>query len=339
MIEDKGLQGMRGIASLQVLFFHIVVSMPFLIPLPFLYTGDSGVELFFVISAYILTKKYLAHDYDYHAKFNYIKYYLRRIFRIWPLYVVGLFLLAFVQNRPLVWEDFLFLQNYFWQTFTENPIWTLTIEEVFYVLLPVWVFLFTKNLKLTFISLSVMSIMYGLFISVVGSPAACTQDHWHIGAMGVLCANYLYSQFPLFAICYVLGTVAAMGKQFKLNWVLTLLVWFLALIVLQGSVDFLIVTFGFAFVSYLVLCNLKDHWLFTNKVVSWLGSLTYPIYLLGVPMLWVGMTFFNANLMWIPVDIFGTIGLSYVVHRFFEKPLIGLGRSIESRLLPNDVKS
>lgn len=142
--RNWGLDLLRALAILLVLLLH---SAPFL-QLPaehpafrFIYFGWSGVELFFVLSGYLvgLQALRLRDGNDTGSRF-----WLRRAFRTLPLYFVVLF--TYVVIKPLagftfqekVWPFFLFGQNYLApRDFVQS--WSLCIEEQFYLLLPLLV--------------------------------------------------------------------------------------------------------------------------------------------------------------------------------------------------------
>jgi peptidoglycan/LPS O-acetylase OafA/YrhL len=98
----KGLDGLRAIGALSVVFGHIELlksdfSVPNLLHLPFYkYTsGHLGVILFFVLSGFLITYLLLEEK----EKFKTIsikRFYFRRILRIWPIYYLILILLIFV---------------------------------------------------------------------------------------------------------------------------------------------------------------------------------------------------------------------------------------------------
>lgn len=132
---------LRGCAVLAVVLFHFNGMLPY---------GYLGVDLFFVISGYLvggaLMKNYLSGE-----KLHFGEFVLKRGMKIWPSYYVFL-LLGFVlsnllfhgdfESQKLHWSE---LPRYaFWyRNFTGFPIhfsfdhvWSLCIEEHFYVLLP-----------------------------------------------------------------------------------------------------------------------------------------------------------------------------------------------------------
>jgi peptidoglycan/LPS O-acetylase OafA/YrhL len=110
--------------------------------------GVFGVDLFFVLSAYLITEL-LLREKDRFGVVNVRDFYLRRILRIWPLYFVFLAvaMLPFVNsNHSLTWKDlfcFLLLSGN-WAVILFGfpvhsviiPLWTVSIEEQFYLAWP-----------------------------------------------------------------------------------------------------------------------------------------------------------------------------------------------------------
>jgi peptidoglycan/LPS O-acetylase OafA/YrhL len=98
----KGLDGLRAIGALSVVFGHIELiksdfTVPNLLHLPFYKntSGHLGVILFFVLSGFLITYLLMVEK----NKFKTIsikRFYFRRILRIWPIYYLILLLLLFV---------------------------------------------------------------------------------------------------------------------------------------------------------------------------------------------------------------------------------------------------
>ena len=80
----KGLDGLRGIAFLLVFLFHA----------HFGYFGWVGVQLFFVLSGFLITGILLDMKRALPTLGYFVKFYGRRFLRIFPLYYVYLFLIA-----------------------------------------------------------------------------------------------------------------------------------------------------------------------------------------------------------------------------------------------------
>ena len=139
------LQGLRGIAVLAVVIYH---SHPRLVGTPIYGAslwGWAGVNLFFVLSGFLITSILL----ESRGKPKYFRnFYGRRVLRIWPVYLlvlavcyvnsewfVGLPPLEAIRTAPW-WAYLLFLQNLFHLALPPaiGPTWSLAIEEQYYFL-------------------------------------------------------------------------------------------------------------------------------------------------------------------------------------------------------------
>lgn len=324
MEEETGLQGMRGLSSIMVMYYHLVTySMLPVGYLLILLTGYSGVYFFFLISGYIITRKILSEDYKSNGKVRFLKYYLRRIFRIWPLYFISLPLFAITKGMPIVWQNFLFLQNYSLLTFYNSPLWTLLVEQLFYLIIPLWTFAFIKNWKASSVFAFGLTLGYILFIG---------QYHLSVFSMNYI---YYFEQFPMFAMTYALGTLAALGKTLKIrnSGIAILMLWLFASFFLVIEQEFVTVLM-FSILYFLILCNFKDSKIFTNKVSHFLGKISYSTYIISVPVdLAVMKTVGTASYMYIPLAIALTMASAYLLYRLVERPFIGLGRRIENLLV------
>lgn len=146
------LDGLRGLAILLVVVYH---NFGFI---PYFFFGWLGVDLFFVLSGFLITDilmKSLGQP-------GYLKnFYIRRVLRIFPLYYLSLILFLFLiplftdrldigyyrENQAWLW---LYLQNWLYifndpaSHNTLNHFWSLAVEEQFYLLWP-WIILLLKK--------------------------------------------------------------------------------------------------------------------------------------------------------------------------------------------------
>lgn len=110
-------------------------------------TGAMGLCLFFTLSAYLITTL-LMKERERYSTVSIRKFYVRRALRIWPLYFFGIALgmvIALIIHRPgdvtgFVWY-LLFAGNFYcgffgWIPNPLTPLWTISIEEQFYLLWP-----------------------------------------------------------------------------------------------------------------------------------------------------------------------------------------------------------
>lgn len=175
---------LRAVAVLGVIFFHFSI--------PGFSGGFLGVDIFYVISGYLITlhvQKQLSE-----SNFSFIYFYLRRIRRLFPALIATLFLssiaaLAILPKSLL--DDFsssqlassLYVANvYFWSIadyFDTNSIlkpllhtWSLSVEEQFYIVWPLFLFLtFSKKPKLAISIAAILSLIAAEFVYDISSSA------------------------------------------------------------------------------------------------------------------------------------------------------------------------
>jgi peptidoglycan/LPS O-acetylase OafA/YrhL len=137
----KALDGLRGIALL-VVFMHHAFHLKLL---------WMGVDLFFILSGFLITGILLKNKQQ--AFGPYIRqFYARRIRRILPAYVVFLFVISCVFGLAWMhhWNLYFGLMNVInWKGIHQpgvmSSLWSLAVEEQFYVLWPLAVFLLNRR--------------------------------------------------------------------------------------------------------------------------------------------------------------------------------------------------
>jgi peptidoglycan/LPS O-acetylase OafA/YrhL len=153
------LDGLRFYAFLGVFVCH---SLPFEgsfyqrfhLPVPWLWgaiakSGAAGVDLFFALSAFLITS-ILLRERETTGSISLPRFYLRRVLRIWPLYFIlialGVVLAHTMAGQHLPWYYvagyLLFAGNWVHAVFGRpesicSPLWTVSIEEQFYLVWPV----------------------------------------------------------------------------------------------------------------------------------------------------------------------------------------------------------
>ena len=159
-----GLDGLRAIAFLMIFGFHTDY-FPF---------GWLGVQLFFVASGFLITRILLRMKAKMPAREYFLKFYIRRFFRIFPLYYFYLFLILGlaiwgisasykIKMMNVVVDQigyaFLYVYNFFsaYRGFISSPfldhLWSLSVEEQFYIFWPLLIFFVDeKYLKKLFLA-------------------------------------------------------------------------------------------------------------------------------------------------------------------------------------------
>jgi peptidoglycan/LPS O-acetylase OafA/YrhL len=178
------IDGLRAISVLGVIFYHANI---FIYNKRFFSGGFLGVDIFFVISGYLISSLIINELYN-SANFNFFHFYKKRIRRILPAFLFVIFfsfpiayllLLPnnFVEYCKSIISAILFSSNFFFyfseiqysaQVAFYKPLlhtWSLSIEEQFYIFFPIFLFFFYKFFKKVFFEL----ILIIFFLSLLSS--------------------------------------------------------------------------------------------------------------------------------------------------------------------------
>jgi peptidoglycan/LPS O-acetylase OafA/YrhL len=301
------LDGLRGIAILLVLVFHFTPASGFLHPLAHVFqVGWIGVDLFFVLSGYLITGILLDSASRPHYYRNFI---VRRSLRIFPLYYVCLLLYGYLtfHPNPLRWSQFLgvgdarwylvyvgnvwaFLRNAWPGAAILTPLWSLQVEEQFYWSYPFLVQAVRRGTLAGILAASVVAALVARIILAVAMPA---------NAIGG------YVLMPCRMDALAMGGLVAVAARESPRWlkhpwigrltVLCLAI-FLAVCLLVSETPWsrAMCTFGYsaidlAFTGLLILLIGRRRPLLVRvcrwRWLVWLGIISYGLYLLHVPAL------------------------------------------------------
>ncbi len=175
------IDGIRAIAVLWVIFFHAWIWQSFLatktiasvydsIFLNWIPKGDLGVDLFFVISGFLIGS-ILFKEIQSTGKINFKKFYVRRFLRLMPVYLFTMLICIYLYKDHLdtFWSNLLYINNYIPNSYLLHT-WSLAIEEQFYIIVPfliLYVLPKFKNKSYFFLILSIISIVllwYNVFV-------------------------------------------------------------------------------------------------------------------------------------------------------------------------------
>lgn len=327
------IDGLRAIAVLSVLLFHLDV--------PFFKGGYLGVDIFFVISGFLITR--ILRDEVWAGEFTYLNFYERRARRILPSALFILFLSVIgaalfftpadmVNFGNSLMATLVFISNfYFWDHigyFTGDAhvkpllhMWSLSVEEQFYLIWPVLLaFLIPKTKNR--ILLIVMAVA-----GVASLAAAAYFNSIHPNA------TFYLLPFRLFEFLIGAGTVWLMAKPISkpiVNEILTVI----GIVLIGISVTALIPVTAYPSLYTLVPCigaamviyaaaQTRSRWLLANPVTVYIGLISYQLYLTHWPI----YVFYKYRLLHALSDtdrlIIGvaSVALAIPIYHLIDKPL------------------
>jgi len=283
----KNLDTVRCFAAVSVIVYHWLPDAMGNFPLV-----KFGVDLFFVLSGFLITEILLRSKKKIGAgnitTGGVLKsFYIKRSLRIFPIYYLLIGLL-FLCRVPAVLNNWPFLVTYtsnfhMYLTQTWMPpvshLWSLAVEEQFYILWPFIILLIPRKWLLFLVSTVILlSLVFVLVESgksefVFMLPFSCMST---LGA-GALLA-YIKNEIP--------GLLARIAR-----WSLpTFLVAAIVFCIWYASFSFFVQHILIAFLSFwlIVYCiTSSNHWFnsaFSNPVTSYLGKISYGLYLYHNPI-------------------------------------------------------
>lgn len=182
------LDGLRFFAFFVVFMFHCYYGTPTEMSGNVVYlalqriweNGDLGVNCFFVLSGFLITYLLLYEERQ-NSRINLKNFYVRRILRIWPLYyatfVFGYFIFQYlirlvgaqVTETANPWYYVFFAGNFNSIVHgdpvsgTLSVLWSIAIEEQFYLCWPLLLMLFRKNRPLIFAMIILFSLGFRVY--------------------------------------------------------------------------------------------------------------------------------------------------------------------------------
>ena len=353
------LNGIRCIAALLVVFHHLEQAkhsfgIANIYELPIIqHAGRLGVGLFFVLSGFLITYLLL----DERGRFGNVdakKFYLRRAFRIWPVYflIIGLSFLVFPHIDLLYFPGtneklnvhvterltllLLVLPNFafvlydlpYWCAQT----WSIGVEEQFYYLWP-WLIKYPKRkiaITLFFLSVTAFMLFIGLYFlnetEKVEKAIISTflgQFRIQTMALGGFCAWLIYHDKKK-----ILDVI--FRKDLQIISYSLLAVLFFSGLHFTGFLEVYAVFFGFFVLN--VSCNPNSIISLENPFMNHLGKISYGLYIYHV---FVIVLIINTFRKYVPeitgstyqvIIYISTLLFSVLVaslsYSYFEKPLL-----------------
>jgi peptidoglycan/LPS O-acetylase OafA/YrhL len=354
----RNLDGVRGLAITLVMVFHYNYILEF---------GWVGVQLFFVLSGFLITSILLKNK-EQSAGSYFGGFYWRRSLRIFPIYYF--YLLVIFASYLLLHTPLDFVAKAPWLfTYTYNlyplvggfsfdifftHLWSLCIEEQFYLLWPLVIFFFSKRQLKTVLILFIFCVpiirfFFGQYLINIGTP------HDFVGQ---IIYRFTFSQWDSFAFGAAIPVftlrerIKNPQKYLSLGLLLLLVVGIINLISLRAqNVPVQISSLGFSIgiienyqhiwsysllgivAMLLILASLQSNKildsLLGNPVSVFIGKISYGLYVYH----WVIWMTFNKfvhdlsptiQVFCFIAFLFICVGVSYLSYLFIERPLLAM---------------
>lgn len=319
---NPSIDGLRGIAIFLVLIFHIWPN--------YFSFGYVGVDIFFVLSGYLITQ--IIYTKLENGNFSLKEFYRNRIRRIFPALILVLLsslIFAYLFLFPSEFENLskhikssaFFYQNFrlinevgYWdEAAILKPLlhfWSLAIEEQFYLFWPLlFMFLYKIRLNMVLSIFIVFLILFALAIILdIDKFYHSISRTWELALGGlVFVLSYKYkdlseflrkNKYPIYIIFFISILFSCNNKSFDI--IKTFLVVFSsALLILSLSYD-------------------KTKTIFSNKILVFIGIISFPLYLWHYVIISFSyIVGYEINDVGIYIAIL-SIFLSYLTYRYVE---------------------
>jgi peptidoglycan/LPS O-acetylase OafA/YrhL len=304
------IDGLRFIAIGSVVLFHLAINLSIKAPATYAMpsegnwlaavarNGFHGVELFFIISGFILAYPFASHYLKGKGQVVLKQYFLRRVTRLEPPYILCMLLLFFlfiVTNRgtvaqllPHVAASLVYLHNlvYGHESTINNVAWSLEIEIQFYLLVPLLSMIFIISNKFRrrclITSVCLLSITSQLlFISPNGRSSLSILKFIHFFLIGFLLADiYLldWKESPEHRLRWDLVSLV--------GWPLLFIVWNspeVSQFSFSSGNDPVLAAYFFPLCAFFLYCaafkGALTNRIITNPWITTIGGMCYTIYL------------------------------------------------------------
>jgi peptidoglycan/LPS O-acetylase OafA/YrhL len=345
------LDSIRGISFLSIFIYHAVHpdfggNWPGRL-MRYMYEQlPLAIDVFFILSSFLLTWLGIK-EHEKRKQVSLVNFFKRRILRIWPLYFLFLLLsflvlpklaghTGFAMTLPDPVYYFLFIANYYLagHVFFLQILWTISVEEQFYLILGLVLRFLYRHLVKFFILFIAASLFFSVYVWLKGVNGYFhTLTYFIDFAMGGLGAFLLAKNSPLIRWVQFLKGVR---KLIFYCWpVIQLLFFFLVQSIYQH--DLLKLLNRYLFIAYIALLLIEQlhnaaRWKMfeKNRFLIQTGRISFGLYCfhgLSITAFQLGVKHFNiimpSGVLALLIFIFN-YGAAMLSYRFLETPFLRL---------------
>lgn len=334
----SNIDQLRFIAALSVAMSHLIIST----------NGSSlnleiissiSVEVFFIISGFVLAPQILKVAKSKNIN-TYKVFLIRRWYRTIPLYILSLSLTSIILGQIFSF-DFLkylfFVQNFFKIIVDVDYFsisWSLSVEEWFYIIFPIFLFIFFKFYKYDDQKLVMFASILFIFLILLIRFININEEEWGSNVRRVV----LYRLDSI-----VFGFILYFYKD-RIKDNLFNIIWLITSIILTSIIVFkileinaskniifykmifhyIVALWGLLVVLFFYIIDKKIEKNYLIKFNLFLGRISYSIYLFHLLIIYI-ISLLNISLiLTIFLFLFAQIFVSSLLYYYFEKPILEL---------------
>lgn len=316
--NDSSIETIRAIAVLLVFVHHLYSIAGILVPYLSPIGGWLGVQMFFVISGYLIIKSAV--------KYSALEYARHRIYRIYPAYILWflVFSLVFKHIRPgsidvkSLFIHLTFLQHFFPAAYLKynalSVSWTLTVEATWYVV----AFLVAKRFFKNPTAIVLWAVLVACIWTFGGNKFYPSYELLDDGQKNLFGNNNVISQLPFF---FFGAWIAVKEPKLDPAGLLALIVPTIFLFpTWEGLSPHPIFITGLGVSAFFLLLKSADY---KNAApIKLISDISYSFYLVHFPII-VLVTRFTSNKYAIAAgSLLLTLLISYASYKLVEQPFI-----------------
>lgn len=340
-----GLDGIRAISVLIVLIAHM--GLEHIVP------GGFGVTVFFFISGFLITRLLIA-EHESKDRIGLGQFYIRRFVRLYPalLFMIGATTLVYMLigwGGPTLLEGIaaVFYGTNIFQVVTRmggdlpfmpwTHLWSLAVEEHFYLLFPAFLVLLGGNWK---------RVLWGIGAVLMGATLWRTFIFYGT-ALPVQDYTYMMTDTRIDSLawgCFLTVLMHVLGDSERLKWlkgwgpIAIAIITLLATFIIRDEAFRYTIRFSLQGAALFTLFfNLffwgKVRWAMSVlewKPLAWFGVVSYALYLWHVPIIDICQRILAEGPLTYFIAFFASVGMAAISYYFVEKRFLALRKKFGS---------